>query len=237
MLDHARRAAREESPPHRGSERVASAYRAKRHHPRRLTEPNQSLDAGVLAFGATRSRRGGRIPQGSRTSVPSVAYGHTRAREAIMRPTEPFRREHEELHEHIEHLARAAREVPRLSEEERNALRDRIVGFLRGTLMPHARAEEEVLYPEWAQLVGFADAAVPMVHDHEAIVARIERLDTVELGDVDTLQELLYGLYALISVHFRKEEDLQLPAFDAAPEVAERVLARMGEATGHGHAH
>jgi hypothetical protein len=44
----------------------------------------------------------------------------------------------------------------------------------------------------------------------------------------------LYGLYALISVHFRKE-DLQLPAFDAAPAVAERVLARMGEAAGNGH--
>ena len=39
--------------------------------------------------------------------------------------------------------------------------------------------------------------------------------------DVDTLQELLYGVHALISVHFRKEEDIQLPAFDAAPpEVA-----------------
>jgi iron-sulfur cluster repair protein YtfE (RIC family) len=154
-----------------------------------------------------------------------------------MRPTEPFRHEHEELLEHIDHLAVAAREIPRLSEEERDALRNRILGFLRGTLMPHARAEEDVLYPEWAELVGFRDAAVPMVHDHEAIVARIERLEAAEAGDVDTLQELLYGLYALISVHFRKEEDLQLPAFDAAPEVAERVLSRMGEATGHGHAH
>ena len=43
---------------------------------------------------------------------------------------------------------------------------------------------------------------------------------------------MLYGLYALISVHFLKEEDLQLPVFDANPEVAERVLARMGETTG-----
>ena len=152
-----------------------------------------------------------------------------------MRPTEPFRHEHEQLLEHIEHLALAAREIPRLSEEERDALRKRILGFLRGTLMPHARAEEDVLYPEWAALVGFRDAAVPMVHDHEAIVARIERLEATEAGEVDALQELLYGLYALISVHFRKEEDLQLPAFDAAPEVAERVLARMGEATGHAH--
>jgi hypothetical protein len=41
------------------------------------------------------------------------------------------------------------------------------------------------------RLVGFAHAAVPIVH--EAILARIERLDAAA-GDVDTLQELLYGL-------------------------------------------
>jgi iron-sulfur cluster repair protein YtfE (RIC family) len=154
-----------------------------------------------------------------------------------MRPTEPFRREHEELIEHIEHLAQAAREMPRLSEQERDILRGRIMDFLRNSLLPHAKAEEEVLYPEWSALVGFADAAVPMVHDHQAIVARIERLEAAEIDDVDTLQELLYGLHALISVHFRKEEDIQLPAFDAAPEVAERVLERMGAAVGDGHAH
>lgn len=153
-----------------------------------------------------------------------------------MRPTEPFREEHEQLVAHVEHLAAAAREVPRLSEDERKALRTRILDFLRGTLLPHARAEEEILYPEWAALIGFADAAVPMVHDHEAIVSRVERLEVADLADVDTLQQLLYELHALISVHFRKEEDIQLPAFDAAPEVAERVLARMGAVHG-GHAH
>ena len=72
-----------------------------------------------------------------------------------MRPTEPFRKEHEQLLEHIEHLAAAARELPRLSDEERDTLRERIVGFLRGTLVPHAQAEEEVLYPEWSRLLGF----------------------------------------------------------------------------------
>ena len=161
-------------------------------------------------------------------SAPSVG---------AMRPTEPFRREHAELLEHIEHLAAAARELPSLSEEEREIVRDRILGFLEGTLLPHARAEEEVLYPEWAALVGFADAAVPMVHDHEAIVARVDRLSIVPVTEVDTLQELLYGLHALISVHFRKEEDLQLPVFDANPEAAARVLDRMGERMGEAHAH
>ena len=154
-----------------------------------------------------------------------------------MRPTEPFREEHKALHEHIEHLADAAREMPRLSVEERSALRRRILDFLQGSLIPHARAEEEVLYPEWAALVGYPDAAVPMVHDHEAIVARIERLAAADATDVDTLQELLYGLHALIAVHFRKEEDLQLPAFDAAPDVAERVLARMHAGASAAHAH
>jgi len=155
-----------------------------------------------------------------------------------MRPTEPFRREHEELLSHIEHIGQAAREVPRLGTAEREALVGRIVEFLRGTLVPHAQAEEQVLYPEWARLVGFEDAAVPMVHDHEAIVARIERLEGADSEDVDVLQELLYGLYALIGVHFRKEEDLQLPAFDAAPpEVTAAVLERMEASTGHTHEH
>jgi iron-sulfur cluster repair protein YtfE (RIC family) len=154
-----------------------------------------------------------------------------------MLPTQPFRDEHRDLVEHIEHLAEAARQMPRLTCEERTALRDRVLGFLRDTLLPHAAAEEQVLYPEWARLVGFADAAVPMVHDHEAIVARVKRLEVVDVDDVDTLQELLYELHALVSVHFSKEEDIQLPAFDAAPETTERVLRAMAAAGGHAHAH
>jgi iron-sulfur cluster repair protein YtfE (RIC family) len=155
-----------------------------------------------------------------------------------MRPTEPFRQEHEALLSHIEHIGQAAREVARLDRGERELVVGRIVDFLRGTLVPHAQAEEEVLYPAWAKLVGFADAAVPMVHDHQAIVARIERLEQAEIDDLDTLQELLYGLYALISVHFRKEEDIQLPAFDAAPpELTQALLERMEARTGHAHEH
>jgi hypothetical protein len=155
-----------------------------------------------------------------------------------MRPTEAFRAEHAQLLVHIDHLAEAARRMPGLGAPEREALRGRVLGFLRGTLVPHAQAEEAVLYPEWAALVGHPDAAAPMVHDHEAIVARIDRLERADVGDVDLLQELLYGLYALIGVHFRKEEDIQLAAFDAAPaEVTARVLARMEAAAGHAHSH
>ena len=154
------------------------------------------------------------------------------------RPTEPFRQEHAQLLEHIEHIRLAAREAPRLSRDELEALVGRVLDFLRGTLLPHARAEEEVLYPEWARLVGHADAAVPMVHDHAAIAARIEQLGATPPDDVDTVQELLYGLYALIIVHFRKEEDIQLPVFDEQPqEVVDRILQRMDAHTGGTHTH
>jgi hemerythrin HHE cation binding domain-containing protein len=88
------------------------------------------------------------------------------------------------------------------------------------------------------KLIGVPDAAAPMVHDHEAIVARIDELERADVHDVDSLEELLYGLYALISVHFRKEEDLQLPAFDATPrEITQALIARMQAATGYGHEH
>jgi iron-sulfur cluster repair protein YtfE (RIC family) len=183
---------------------------------------------------ATVSETTGRLPA---SPCASGRVTETKARFA-MRPTEPFRREHEELKAHIDHLALAAREVPRLSPEERETVVARVVDFLRGTLVPHAQAEEEVLYPAWARLIGFEEAAVPMVHDHQAIVARIDRLERTGPDDVDTLQELLYGLYALVEVHFHKEEDLQLPAFDAAPpEVTEAVLERMEVLTGYAHAH
>jgi hypothetical protein len=38
-------------------------------------------------------------------------------------------------------------------------------------------------------------------------------------------------------VHFAKEEDIQLPVFDAAPEAAERVLQAMETAGGNAHTH
>ena len=42
----------------------------------------------------------------------------------------------------------------------------------------------------------------------------------------------------MIGVHFQKEEEIQLPAFDAAPpEVTKAVLERMEGLAGHSHAH
>ena len=76
--------------------------------------------------------------------------------------------------------------MPRLSEDERAALRERILGFLQRHADSARQGRGGDPYPEWAALVGFADAAVPMVHDHEAIVARIDRLEEVGMSATST---------------------------------------------------
>jgi iron-sulfur cluster repair protein YtfE (RIC family) len=126
------------------------------------------------------------------------------------------RQDHKELGEHVAHMRLAARELPDLSIEERAALVASIVEFLDGRLVPHAAAEEHTLYPDVAEVVGEAGATAPMLYDHWAIRERVAELKAADPADLATQQELLYGLYALISVHFWKEEELYFPLLDAS---------------------
>lgn len=151
-------------------------------------------------------------------------------------PTAAFREEHAALLEHVGHLRTVATGLPAKDEAKRAAELKRILEFLRGTLIPHAEAEERVLYPAVAELLGDPRATATMISDHRAIVARIDALAATPPGDVERLQELLYGLHALVIVHFHKEEDDYLPLLDARPpqEVA-ALFEQMGAAHGHGH--
>ena len=128
--------------------------------------------------------------------------------------TEAVREDHSHLRDHVEHMRIAARELPTMSPEERKEVVARILDFLRGTLLPHADEEERSLYREVAKRLGHPEATAAMTHDHVAIRVRIVDLGAAKETDVDRLQELLYGLYALISVHFWKEEQLYLPLIE-----------------------
>lgn len=150
-----------------------------------------------------------------------------------MSSTDAFREEHAELLEQIERLRHLAARLPGMEPAEREAELQPILSFLRGSLVPHAEAEERLLYPAVAALLGNPEATAPMVSDHRAIVSRIEALAAAEPSDVDQLQELLYGLYALLIVHFHKEEDDYLPLLEKRPpQEVEAIFQQMGE---HGH--
>jgi iron-sulfur cluster repair protein YtfE (RIC family) len=156
---------------------------------------------------------------------PKVALSNTQA----------FRDEHAALLVHIENLRAVAARIPEMNPTERGDAIRPILEFLRGTLIPHAEAEERVLYPAVADILGDPRATATMISDHGAIVARIEELEAAAPADAAHLQGLLYGLYALLLVHFQKEEDDYLPLLESQPPgQVQRIMERMGE---HGHAH
>ena len=54
-------------------------------------------------------------------------------------------------------------------------------------------------------------------------------------ADAKALRRLLYGLYALISVHFAKEEEIYVPLLEEAltADGAQQMLREMGHAAHH----
>jgi iron-sulfur cluster repair protein YtfE (RIC family) len=171
-------------------------------HRARLREIRSEIRLGHDAAGRLGSDDRGVERRLEMTAIDThTAYGH--------------RQDHSELGEHVAHLRLAARELPDLSIEERQTLVGSIVDFLDGRLVPHAAAEEHTLYPAVADLLGGPAAIAPMLYDHRAIRQRLAELKAADLADLATLQELLHGLHALISVHFWKEEELYFPLLDA----------------------
>ncbi len=156
-------------------------------------------------------------------------------------PTDPIRREHRELARHLEHLDTASARVTSMDADSAARLLPRLVSFLSGDLMSHARTEEEVLYPVVDRIAG-AGVTATMVADHVGIAERVETLaNSVDkaLGDWDDrdvvadVSRQLAAISAIVGLHFRKEEDVLLPILDGGLSVEEGHA--LLEAAGHGH--
>ena len=127
-----------------------------------------------------------------------------------------FHLRHDEFRAWTSELRSAARRMPELAAAERFALLADIVAFLQEKVEPHTRVDEQVLYPEAAARMGSPLATAAMAYDHLAIRAWIAKLAEADDQDVATLQELLYGLDALIRVHLWKEDELMLGPLDSS---------------------
>jgi hypothetical protein len=127
-----------------------------------------------------------------------------------------FRDAHARLGERAELLAHAARVLPGISLDEREALRADVVAFLRDEIEPHTRLDRRVLYPEVADRLGDPLVTASMSYDHLAIKEWIADVAAADAADPEHLQQLLYGLYGLIRVHIWKEERLYLPLVESS---------------------
>jgi iron-sulfur cluster repair protein YtfE (RIC family) len=96
--------------------------------------------------------------------------------------------------------------------------------FLIHQLIPHAQAEEQVLYPTVARLLHALGATDTMSRDHLEIIRLTEELEALRLHlflaplselDEQALRRVLYGLYAIIKLHLAKEEEIYLSILEA----------------------
>jgi iron-sulfur cluster repair protein YtfE (RIC family) len=117
---------------------------------------------------------------------------------------------HETFRAWTDELRIAARRLPNLDTADRMQLIADLVAFLHEEVEPHMRVDEDVLYPAAAGRLGSPLATAALAYDHLAIRAWIAKLAEAADEDVETLQELLYGLDALIRVHLWKEDELTL---------------------------
>lgn len=129
--------------------------------------------------------------------------------------------EHQHLLPHIDDLRSTAALAGIIESTELAERLQRAVDFLEHHLIPHARAEDDVLYKVVANFLGSDDSTSTMKRDHIEVVRRTEELAklrtrVLELGpdDLEHLKQVLYGLHAVIMLHFAKEEEVYMPLLE-----------------------
>jgi soluble P-type ATPase len=128
-----------------------------------------------------------------------------------------FAGEHDRMRDDLSILRDAAQQI---SAGERDAALVTLRaadGFLQHTLLPHEDAEDSALYPALAGPLGSPEATATMSRMHAEIHRLSERLHrhreiaesagTVTGEQSDDLLACLYGLYALLCLHFVQEEE------------------------------
>ena len=128
--------------------------------------------------------------------------------------THEFRQAHVELERTCEAVREAARRLPSLAAPERALERDGVLDLLAG-LEGHMALDERVLFPEVAERLGDPLATASMSYDHRAIREWLRLIHAAPLDPPDELQQLLYGLDALIRVHVWKEDELYLAMLES----------------------
>lgn len=155
--------------------------------------------------------------------------------------TQPLRDEHRQLLVRLEALRETADAAGYAPSAAFAAMVEEALDFLSYHLLPHARAEEAFLYPAVARVLGAPRGTATMSRDHvevERLARELRALrpahpdDDLDVAKLRALRQVLYGLYAVVQLHFAKEEEVYLPLLDAGlgPEEAQVLFERM-EAT------
>lgn len=180
---------------------------------------------GFAAVGLLPPAAGALLQEGIDLAVILNALRALRIDHAGIHPLSPdaeelvrrFAAEHDQMRDDLSILRDTALQV---SAGERAAALPTLCtadGFLQNTLLPHEDAEDSALYPALARPLGSPEATATMSRMHAEIHRLAQRLHShremaetagmVTAEQADDLLACLYGLYALLCLHFVQEEE------------------------------
>jgi heavy metal translocating P-type ATPase len=124
---------------------------------------------------------------------------------------------HRGLKPYIGELSSIAARLDTLSRTDARARLEQLYASLEQELLPHERDEQEHVYPLLSKMLGEEDPTGPLIQTHQEI-RRLTRLfgrlvqqlsaDGTEPYDFRDIRRVLYGLHAILSLHFAQEDDL-----------------------------
>jgi soluble P-type ATPase len=141
--------------------------------------------------------------------------------------------EHIELMPALDEIARVADRLDGLEPETAVAEVQRVDAFLQQSVLPHEEADDREIYPILADIIGGDDpmAAMSLTHSeifHLAGVFHRMAQDLDQDGpaalDVFDLRRTMYGLHAILRLHFAQEEALYQSLDDEYPARRDAAL-------------
>jgi heavy metal translocating P-type ATPase len=124
---------------------------------------------------------------------------------------------HRALRPYVGDLAALAARLESLSPGEARVQLERTREILEKELLPHEREEQQTAYPLLAQMLKDEDPTGPLIQTHHEIhrLARLFGRLVAQLPaegpgreDLRDLRRVLYGLHAILQLHFAQEEEL-----------------------------
>ncbi|MFX0577784.1 heavy metal translocating P-type ATPase [Nocardia nepalensis] len=186
-----------------------------------LTGMSLSLVAMIAAaFGLLVPAAGALVQEGIDVAVILNALrvlriGRGRRSAAIDPLVARFAREHERLHAARAAVRDAADALSRGPVPDADTALHQALDVLTADVLPHERAEETQLYPALASYLRDPEAMVTMSREHTEIERLVERIrrhlaespDGIRADQIDDLRATLYGLDAVLTLHFAQEDE------------------------------
>ncbi|MCB9508456.1 MAG: heavy metal translocating P-type ATPase, partial [Myxococcales bacterium] len=124
---------------------------------------------------------------------------------------------HQSLRPQVSELAALAARLDSLAPVDARAQLDGLREMLETELLPHEREEQQTAYPLLGEMLADEDPTGPLIQTHNEI-HRLARLfgrlvsqlppDGPRPEDLRDLRRALYGLHAILTLHFAQEEEL-----------------------------